>query len=89
MVGASARWCAVLLACLTALIVLALAAGPAVASQADYDRGYGIGLEAYTYGLPLLVTNATYATMTSIDVSERCIRPGQPVQQRPQPERPQ
>ena len=71
MVGASARWCALVLVCLTALTVLALAAGPAVASQADYDKAYRLGLEAYTYGLPLLTTDATFLTMTSIDVSKK------------------
>ena len=37
--------------------------------QADYDRAYAIGLQAYTYGLPLLQTNKTFLTMTSIDAS--------------------
>ena len=38
--------------------------------SADYDKGYKLGLEAYTYGLPLLVTNSTFQTMTSVNVSE-------------------
>ncbi len=42
---------------------------------ADYDRGYQLGLEAYTYGLPLLVTNATFQTMTSVNVSEGAFGP--------------
>lgn len=44
-------------------------------SQADYDKGYEIGLEAYTYGLPLLVTNLTFKTMTSVDVSNGSFGP--------------
>ena len=35
----------------------------------DYNKGYEIGLEAYTYGLPLLVTEVTFQTMTSINIS--------------------
>lgn len=35
----------------------------------DYAKGYQLGLDAYTYGLPLLVTNATFQTMTSPNVS--------------------
>jgi hypothetical protein len=34
-----------------------------------YDQAYDVGLQAYTYGLPLLVTNATFQTMTSINVT--------------------
>ncbi len=37
--------------------------------ERDYNKGYNIGLEAYTYGLPLLTTNATFQTMTSVNVS--------------------
>ena len=37
-------------------------------TSADYQRGYQIGLEAYTYGLPLLTTDATFRTMTSVNV---------------------
>lgn len=37
--------------------------------SADYEKGYRLGLEAYTYGLPLMVTNATFQTMTSVNVS--------------------
>jgi len=44
-------------------------------SQADYNKGYKIGLEAYTYGLPLLVTNLTFETMTSIDISNGSFGP--------------
>jgi len=44
-------------------------------SQADYNKGYEIGLEAYTYGLPLLVTNTTFETMTSTDVSNGAFGP--------------
>jgi len=44
-------------------------------SRADYNNGYKIGLEAYTYGLPLLVTNTTFETMTSINVSNGAFGP--------------
>ncbi|MEI6796962.1 MAG: DUF1254 domain-containing protein [Methanomassiliicoccales archaeon] len=44
-------------------------------SQADYRKGYEIGLEAYTYGLPLLVTDVTFRTMTSINVSNGAFGP--------------
>jgi len=43
--------------------------------NANYQKGYEIGLEAYIYGLPLLVTNATYETMTSVNVSEGAFGP--------------
>lgn len=57
--------------CTTLMITMTLGA----ASQTDYDKGYEIGLEAYTYGLPLLVTNATFESMTSIDVSNGTFGP--------------
>jgi hypothetical protein len=41
----------------------------ASAHSAAYQQGYTLGLEAYTYGLPLLTTNATFLTMTSVNVS--------------------
>ncbi len=37
--------------------------------SAAYQQAYALGLEAYAYGLPLLTTNATYLTMTSVNVS--------------------
>jgi Uncharacterized conserved protein len=43
--------------------------------SADYNKGYNLGLEAYTYGLPLLVTNTTFQTMTSVNVSEGAFGP--------------
>jgi len=58
-----------------ALTVFALAAGPAAASPGDYDRAYAIGLAAYTFGLPLLETDATFLTMTSINVSRGAYGP--------------
>ena len=58
-----------------ALALLALTAGPASASQDDYDKAYALGLEAYTYGLPLLTTNATFLTMTSVNVSSGAFGP--------------
>jgi hypothetical protein len=53
----------------SAVIVLMATAGSAAASQADYNKAYALGLSAYTYGLPLLETNKTFLTMTSINVS--------------------
>ena len=44
-------------------------------SLGDYNKGYEIGLEAYTYGLPLIVTNTTFETMTSVDVSNGAFGP--------------
>lgn len=41
----------------------------------DYEKGYKLGLEAYAYGLPLLVTNSTFQTMTSVNVSEGAFGP--------------
>ena len=62
--------------CAGVLVVALLAAACLSAgSQADYNKGYAIGLEAYTYGLPLIVTNTTFATMTSIDVSSGAFGP--------------
>lgn len=50
--------------------VLAGTVSPATAAdQADYDRGYELGLDAYRYGLPLLTMQKTYDNQTSIDVS--------------------
>jgi hypothetical protein len=43
--------------------------------SAAYERAYDLGLEAYTYGLPLLITNATFETMTSVDVSQGAFGP--------------
>jgi hypothetical protein len=39
------------------------------AARSDYDKAYSVGLQAYTYGLPLLETNKTFLTMTSINVT--------------------
>lgn len=38
-------------------------------SSADYDTALRLGTQAYTYGLPLLETNKTFLTMTSVNVS--------------------
>ena len=45
------------------------------AAQSDYRKGYETGLLAYTYGLPLLQTNVTFATMTSTSVSNGAFGP--------------
>jgi hypothetical protein len=50
------------------------ASGPEQPS-ADYQNGYRLGLEAYTYAIPLMVTNATYETMTSVNVSNGAYGP--------------
>lgn len=52
-----------------ALILPGVAAQSATATQAEYDRGYELGLEAYKYGLPLVTMNKTYRNQTSVDVS--------------------
>ena len=49
-------------------LALSAGAGSAPASQADYDRGHELGLEAYKYGLPLLTMKKTYRNQTSINV---------------------
>src|SRR5208337_5108867 len=63
--------CAILLIAAALLITVYQSA----VSQADYNNGYENGLEAYTYGLPLLVTNTTFETMTSISVSNGAFGP--------------
>ena len=75
MVGTISRWCGVVVVCLSGLAVLAMAPGTASASKAQYEKAYRIGLEAYTYGLPLLETNKTFLTMTSINVSKNGFGP--------------
>ena len=50
------------------------AAGSSTPS-ADYRHAYQVGLEAYIYGRPLLVTDATFRTMTSVDVSQGAYGP--------------
>jgi hypothetical protein len=54
---------------LAAIILISTVSCSSNGSQADYDQAYAIGLQAYTYGLPLLETNKTFLTMTSINVS--------------------
>lgn len=55
--------CAVLTA---AAAVTAGCSSPPASS--DYTKAYNVGLQAYTYGLPLLETNKTFLTMTSVNV---------------------
>ncbi len=56
-------------ALLLAVLVPAVAGCSSGSSPSDYDKAYAIGLQAYTYGLPLLETNKTFLTMTSVNVS--------------------
>jgi hypothetical protein len=62
-----------LLSVLCAVLVGALLLAPAgcgsKGSQSDYQKAYAIGLQAYVYGLPLIETNKTFLTMTSVNVS--------------------
>lgn len=44
-------------------------------SISEYGKAYAIGLQAYIYGLPLLETNKTFLSMTSIDVSKGAFGP--------------
>jgi len=69
MVATIGRGRALLATCVSALVVVMATAGSAAASQTDYNKAYQLGLQAYTYGLPLLETNKTFQTMTSINVS--------------------
>lgn len=59
---------AILATCASALLLLT-AAAPAGASEAEYQQAYALGLRAYTYGLPLLETNRTFQTQTSVNVT--------------------
>lgn len=52
-----------------AIVLPGFAAQQASATQAEYDRGYEVGMEAYKYGLPLVTMNKTYRNQTSIDAS--------------------
>jgi hypothetical protein len=65
------------LAAIVVLIVSLAACGAGGSKQqsAEYQKGYRFGLEAYIYGLPLMVTNATYMTMTSVNVSNGAYGP--------------
>jgi hypothetical protein len=67
----------VLLAAAVVLTVALTACGASGSKQqsADYQKGYRLGLDAYTYGLPLMVTNATCQTMTSVNVSNGAYGP--------------
>lgn len=51
------------------------APGSPTPTSAAYQKAYSIGLDAYVYGLPLLVTDATYRTMTSVDVPQGAFGP--------------
>jgi len=50
-------------------------ATPSGTASAEYQQAYQVGLDAYVYGLPLLVTDATFQTMTSVDVSQGAYGP--------------
>ena len=78
MIGGAIAWRLVFIVICVALLITAsllITGCLSAVSQADYNKGYEIGLEAYTYGLPLLETNTTFETMTSIDVSNGAFGP--------------
>ncbi len=56
-------------AALSAAALSLLAGCSSAHTPSAYDQAYDVGLQAYTYGLPLLVTNATFQTMTSVNVT--------------------
>jgi hypothetical protein len=70
-------WSGWVSAILAAVLLVALAAGCGTTTKPEsaYTQAYNLGLEAYTYGLPLLVTNATFQSMTSVNVSEGAFGP--------------
>ena len=86
--GAIKRGSALMLVCLTALVVLLAAAGSATASQAQYDEAYRIGLA----GVHLRAAAAQDGHhLPHHDEHRRVegrLRAGQPVQQRAQAEQP-
>jgi hypothetical protein len=76
--GARKRTYAVAAIICAAMLVSALLVSVALQpsdQQSGYSKGFEIGLEAYTYGLPLLVTDVTFETMTSINVSNGAFGP--------------
>jgi hypothetical protein len=54
--------CAAIAAC-----SLSALTGTANATQAEYERAYELGTEAYKYGLPAVSTHRTFRIMTSVD----------------------
>lgn len=69
MTGIRDRGRVLLAALVTAAALLAAMTTPAGATQAEYEQARALGLEAYTYGLPLLETNKTYQSQTSVNIS--------------------
>jgi hypothetical protein len=61
--------CALVLALLLPAVAGCSSGNASSNSQSDYNKAYNVGLQAYTYGLPLLETNKTFLTMTSVNVS--------------------
>ncbi|NTU72239.1 MAG: DUF1254 domain-containing protein [Coriobacteriia bacterium] len=59
---------------LTAMLAGCSASEPAQPST-DYQEAYSLGSEAFEYGLPLMVTDATYTTMTSVNISSGAYGP--------------
>jgi hypothetical protein len=47
--------------------VLLAGASTAAATQADYDKGYELGLDAYRYGLPIVTMDKTFKNQTSVN----------------------
>jgi len=54
----------VLVGLLTIILVMTSTGCKSKNSQIGYEEAYDIGLQAYTYGLPLLETNKTFLSMT-------------------------
>jgi hypothetical protein len=52
-----------------ALALIASSSPPARAASVDYATAYRLGLSAYRYGLPLIDTNQTFRTQTSVSVA--------------------
>ncbi|MEI6363276.1 MAG: DUF1254 domain-containing protein [Actinomycetes bacterium] len=68
-------WAAAAGALLLTLLASPAHAATGTSTSSEYANAYRVGLQAYTYGLPLLTTNATFLTMTSTDVSQGTFGP--------------
>lgn len=63
----------------TALALAACSSAPTApavdTTSPEYRQAYDVALDAYVYGLPLLTTDATFRTMTSVDVPQGAFGP--------------